>query len=353
MPWGPWHHRPVGPGVHIIGPEPTRAADICDVLASHTNDGNASIVYTDLPGFDDDRSIRPYGPLDVRFRVRVPTADAVLCSSLCNRDLEELEGGMRNLRAFGFPLIPVVPVASPTIDGLAATIEHLVQRYTPQEIQLDVIGHGDVNDPSWAWSVTDAALERQLDILDSRNLRPRPRLRVLGRHGLRLPIDRLTRVDMRVEGGASDRDLVPAGHQHVHREPAPSGETLAARRATLVLPEKDRPAWRSGPADRLGDVVTRVLVRPGEPVFAVIAGRASGVPYLATTEHYGLFIVSRFGDDALNGRFRTLCKQVYAHVQAHPASGLGRLRELASILRRSMKPRHDDKPVEMREEQHH
>lgn len=335
---------------NCLGAEPTRSPELFATLAALTAEGRPATLHTDLPDFGDDRTLRPYAPYDVRFQVRYPTCDPDLYASLCGRELESLESGLRNLRAFGYPIRWVVPVTPQTLPTLAKTVIHLVHDASARFVDLHVLGHGPPEDPSWRWSVSDRDLARQLLAIERLRHKPTPRIRVHGRHALRLPVAGLEDLDVRAEGRAGDTLVDDTGYRTHHDDPLPAGDELAARRAMLVRDPKDRPYFRSDPRDRLGDPVATSLIRPRQLVFALVERRREGVPYLATTHHYGLALRGRMDDAVLSARFRDLCLLVRDHVRQHPPGDLARLRELASILRRGMKPRHDDTPVRLREE---
>ena len=120
------------------------------------------------------------------------------------------------------------------------------------------------------------------------------------------------------------------------------------REALLALPPDQRPGYCSDPRNRFLTSTSRVLIRPGHLVFAVLAPRRSGRPYLVTSDRHGVVIAGRFTDADLQSRLRTLCIALRTKV-ADDAPDLARLKALAHMLRRSLKPSTDGEPVVLRD----
>ena len=92
-----------------------------------------------------------------------------------------------------------------------------------------------------------------------------------------------------------------------------------------------------------------VLIRPGNPVFAVLEPRVEGRPYLVGNARFGLCVYGRFKDPVLQPRFAEACKMAYGR-EGKENLEFARLRAVAHVLRRAMRERHDGDPVQLYEE---
>ncbi len=336
--------------VLIRGGEPLEHPDLQEALTRLTRAGHSIQIDTDLPHLGDDLRVRPFAPHDVLFRVRYPTSDPDHFAALTHMTLDQVEFGLRNLSAFAYAYELVVPVTCLQVGDLAETIRHLFDAFTPLSVTLEVAGRGQPDDPSWALSASWDDLADQLRSLDTTQLRPRPRLRVLGGHPLALPLDELQQIDLRTEATLSTAWQVPEGYLARHGPPRVDGGALARRRTVLARPLKERPCHRGHPLDGVAHATSLVLLRPRHAVHAFIERLRPGRRYLTTYPRHGLAVIGRFNDEVLQQRFRTLARAVHVAVTAEPPQDLARLRAVSHILRRSMRERYDDQPMWMREE---
>ena len=95
-----------------------------------------------------------------------------------------------------------------------------------------------------------------------------------------------------------------------------------------------------------------VQVRTGHSVFLTVDRLRADRPPLVQSSTHGIFVYGRYEDEILQTRFATLCKLARSSYGATIDGELRRLREIAHVLRRSMKPKHDDQTVLLREEGH-
>jgi len=321
-----------GDAVLVTGEEPLWRSDLVDLLSALGARHLRAVLHTDLPGLDDDQKVRPFAPFDVRFRVRVPSFDPATYTRLTERSVDTLHFGLRNLQAFAYPSTLEVPVRPETVPTLADTIAEAMSGGRTRHVRLRL-------DAAPSPALFDALGDALRD-LDARALRMRPRVVLDGLSAMALPVEALTDVDVRTEEGPD--------------APAPEGldpDVRAARRVWLATPEDQRPGWRTHPLDRLhaaGTPVSLVTLRDRHAVYAIVDRKRDDRPLLAQTDRFGLSIAGRFTDASLASRFATLCRQVHAHAQDQPPADLAALRALAHVLRRSMKPKHDDDPMQMR-----
>lgn len=262
---------------------------------------------------------------------------------------EQLVQALRNLEAFGFPIDLVLPVGAANVAALPDTVAWLIDTFSPRGVHLEVVAGRHADDPAWDHAAPWTDLHAALHDLEARALRPHPRLHVTGIPALALPLDALEEVDLRVEAPPDDPWSVPEGYPFDDATP-PNRDVLDARRVWLASRPKDRRSHRGDPRDRLLDAVSTVLVRPGHDVFATVERLGPSSRPLTRWGAYGVNVYGRFDDPTLAQRFTTLARALYAQVEAEPPDSLARLRAIAHVLRRSMKPKHDGEAVKVREE---
>lgn len=319
-----------GQAVLVTGEEPLWREDLEALLQALDDADLRAVLHTDLPGLDDDAALRPFAPFDVHFRIRIPSLDPDTYQQLCERPLEQVLFGMRNLQAFAYPFDIEVPVRRETVPTLADTIEQALSngRTLAVRLRLDAAA-----EPPLLRAVGEILRE-----LDARKLRMRPRVVLDGLPPGALPVEELTDVDVRTEGPIAT--AIPPWVE--------DRDTRARRLVWLAQPPTRRPGRRSHPQDRLmarGVPTSLVRLRDRQDVFALIDRLRDDRPLLARTDRFGLSLAGHFEDDFLQRRFATLCRQMREHVADHPPTGLTSLRTLAHALRRSMKPEHDGEDV--------
>lgn len=331
--------------IRLTGGEPLAHPDLHHLLARITDGGARALVRTRLPGLDDDEPVRPFAPHDVRFEVELPYARAT-----DPERWDAVEGGLRNLKAFAYPFDLILPVTTANLDQVADIVAHVHGTDLGRGVQLEVLAPDDPEDPRWTWAPTWAQVDAVLADLHARALNPPPRVHVTGMPILGLSVGDVPHLDVRTDA-ASGADARPSPAYLAHH-PAPSIDidTLARRRTWLATPPKERPGFRGDARDRFDEAVAVVLVRPHEGVFAVVEAAIDGRPYLARTARHGLAVYGRMADPTQAERFRTLCRRVHQDAQQRPPEALADLRSLAHVLRRSLKPRHDQDPIEVRYE---
>lgn len=318
--------------VRVAGGEPLAMPDLHALLAALHHQGRRVTLHTCLPGLDDDLQVRPFSAWDVRFRVTLPAADAAGFEALTGAPLEPVLAGLRNLEAFGFPYEIEVPLAATTLAGLADTVARAHAELGARSVRLRPV---EPVDAALAHGVGQALLD-----LEARALRPHLRLVLDGLPALALPVDALEEVDVRTDDPADAP--APGWLQDV--------DARARRRVWLMTPAQDRPGHRGHSLDRLGRPTSLVLLREGHEVYAVVDRVADARPLLARAGSFGLSVAGRFREPALAERFGQLARALRREVEATPPADLARLRGLAHVLRRSLKPRHDDQPPVLREE---
>lgn len=328
-----------GATLHVGGGEPLALDDLDALMDRATAGGIRLALHTDLPGCDDDQVVRPFSAHDVTLHVHVPACGAAF-DALTGASWEAVASGLNNLRAFGFPVVLRIPGTAASIPHLAETVAHLLDAHGGLRVHLDVVDGDD--GPSWP-AVGDALLA-----LDAAVLRPCPRVIVHGIPALALPLDQFTEVDVVVEDGPSTPWEVPATYLARHGDPSVDRDQIAARRAWLARDPKDRPGHRGDPRDKLVGATSVALLRPGNEVYAVVLPRTDGAA-LARGAHHALYVAGRFEDPVLQQRLGTIAKQVHTRSAGETLS-IGRLRALAHVLRRALRPRHDEEPVGWYEE---
>jgi hypothetical protein len=336
----------------LTGGEPLDHPDLHEALNRLTAHGWRVVIRSTLPGLDDDLPIRAFAPHDVRFHVPFHTVDPRRLAQWSGEDdtLDKLTFALRNLSAFAYPVTLEVSVNRHTIQGLADTVAHLQRQWTATPVHLHIHrGHG-VEDPAWQDSVPWDVIGGELLEVQNRDLRRPPRAHLFGMPALALPLEDLERLDLRVQDTADDPLVIPPGYVATHGEPQLDSDALAARRVWLVTPNKERSSWRSHPMDRFADATSVVLIRPGHPVFAIVEPCKPNVPYLVQSPLHGIAIAGRFNNAVLQKRFGHICREVRQNASSAPPDGLSRIRALAHVLRRSLKPKHDDSPPIVREE---
>ena len=317
---GPVPDLPPGSWVRVDGDgvDPVSDPGVHDLLARLDARDLRAVIPTGLAGLDDDRPLRPFLDWDVRLRARLRADDAHALAAL------------RNLQAFAVPFDVECPAGE--ADRLPDLVAAVCAGGAVRGVRLTARAPGDV--PGLA------AVARAVRALDARRLSPPPRLVLDGVPALALPVEDLAAVDVRTDDGpdAPWPDGVDAGP-----------DTRARRRVWLATAPSDRPCWRGDALDRFADACSVVAIRPPHAVVAVVDRRPPTSSALAHTERFALWIAGRFDDPALAARFAAIARAVRDGVVASPPADLARLRALAHVLRRSMKPAHDGEPPVARE----
>lgn len=278
--------------------------------------GRRLVVHAALEGLADDGPLRPLLLSHLLVAVSYPSVDDAV-SRACGVDRIALEKAMRNLLAFAVPMRLEVPVSAVNVHTLMPTLDHLTRAFRGRRIV--VRGTAGVEG---VWY--------QLSHLEHDGLRPLPRIVLPDRAPEEVPMEdfpKLPLLPMAVGAGTSTAD----------RE----------RQRLAAIPLQERPGFRGHPLDQFDDAAAIVLLRPGHQVYAIVEPVREGRPYLVQGHGYGVAIAGRYSE-LLAPRFGKLCRKLRAEEPPDPT--LGRLRQLAHVLRRGMRPRHDGEEVRLREE---
>ena len=326
--------------------------DLMDDLAAL---GKRMTLVTPGHALADDQNVRPFAGYLVGFELCMPSADPEVSKLAFGVDIfESLEAGMRNLKAFAYRFSVTVPVYRDNVHTMAETVLHLGRAYTLRQVRVEVFNPPGGPTPWVHRYPAYSAVAEQLLAIERDGFKPKPRVELAGVPAGQIPLEQFEQLDVVVDPAprpGGDITSPPAAYIEQHGRPEVDASVLVRRRAILATPHDQRPSYRGDPRDRFADAVSVVLIRPGNPVFVAIEPKVAGRPYLVGNESYGLCVYGRFGDAVLQSRFATLCKTVYAK-EGKERLEIGRMRAVAHVLRRSLKPKHDHEPVELREESH-
>ncbi|MGC6493933.1 MAG: hypothetical protein ACON5B_13940 [Myxococcota bacterium] len=324
-----------GGTLHLAMFGPTRP-ELFAVLQDAADRHVRTLLTTDLVGFGDDLAIRPFSPYDIRFRVQVPTFDEEALAKE-GRSLQDLENGLRNLRAFGYVVQLELVVSRDTVDALPSTILYAMNEHGALQQWLQL-----ASSPPTLMQLGSA-----LTALDAQAPRPRPRLNA-ALHALQLPVGDLDSVDVRAHGAAGDPWCPLEAHPD---EAPPDPDTLARRRRWLLTPERERVGRRGDTRDHHAHAASSVLLRPGTGVFGLILPHMERHHALLQTSDLGLYFSGRFEDDVDQQRFAALCRFTRDEVERQEIPiDLALLRRAVQSIRRNMKPKHTQSAIRWRDE---